>query len=96
MTVVFDPLAKLEFDEAREYYEVQELGLGERFRIAVWAAIEILERYPNIGRDVRVRIRKMLVKRFPYKLIYSATDSGVYIIAVAHGHRRPDYWVDRA
>ncbi len=96
MTVVFDPLAKIEFDEAREYYDVQEPGLGERFRIAVWAAIEILERYPKIGREVRPGIRKILVKRFPYKLIYSATESGLYIIAVAHGHRRPDYWAGRA
>ena len=37
-----------------------------------------------------------ILRRFPYKLIYSAADDGVYIIAVAHGHREPDYWVDRA
>ena len=96
MNVVFDPLAKIEFDESREYYEAQEPGLGERFRLAVWAAIEILERYPRIGREVRPGVRKILVKRFPYKLIYSVTESGLYVIAVAHGHRKPDYWVDRA
>lgn len=96
MKVVFDPLAKLEFDEAREYYDVHEPGLGERFRIALWAAIEILERFPEIGREVRPGIRRILVKRFPYKLIYSVTESGLYIIAVAHGHRRPNYWADRA
>jgi len=96
MKVVFDPLAKIEFDESREYYEAQEAGLGERFRTAVWAAVEILERYPEIGEEVRPEIRKIFVKRFPYKLIYSITDVGLYIIAVAHGHRKPEYWVDRA
>ena len=96
MNVVFDPLAKIEFDESREFYEAQEQGLGERFRRAVWAAIEILEQYPEIGEEVRPEIRKVLVRQFPYKLIYSATDDGLYIIAVAHGHRKPEYWVDRA
>ena len=49
MTVVFDLLAKLEFDEAREYYDVQEPGLGERFRIAVWAALRSSSDIPRSG-----------------------------------------------
>jgi len=96
MTFTFDPLAKREYEDAFEYYEAQEEGLGEKFRRAVWAAIAILERFPEIGEEVRPGIRKILLRRFPYKLIYSVTDDGVYIIAVAHGHREPDHWVDRA
>jgi len=93
--VKFDPLAQREYDDAIEYYEVQEEGLGEKFRAAVSAAIAILERYPDIGEEVRPGIRKMLLRRFPYKLLYSVIDDEVYIIAVAHGHREPDYWVRR-
>ena len=96
MTLVFDPLAQREYDDALEYYEAQEEGLGERFRIAVWAAIVVVERYPEIGEVVRPGIRKILLRGFPYKLIYSAIDTTVYSIAVAHGHREPDYWLDRA
>ena len=92
----FDPLAKREYEDALEYYEAQEEGLGEKFRIAVWEAIAILDRFPEIGEQVRSGIRKILLRRFPYKLIYSVIDDMVYIIAVAHGHREPDYWVDRA
>ena len=71
-------------------------GLGEKLRSAVWAAIAILERFPEIGEEVRPGIRKILLRRFPYKLIYSVTNDAVYIIAVAHGHREPDYWSGRA
>ena len=92
MTVIFDPLAKREYEDALEYYEAQEEGLGEKFRRAVWAAIAVLERYPDIGEEVRRGIRKIIVRRFPYKLIYSVTESDVYVIAVAHSHREPDYW----
>ncbi len=96
MTLIFDPLAKREYEDAFEYYEVQEEGLGEKLRSAMWAAIAILERFPEIGEEVRPGIRKILLRRFPYKLIYSVTDDVVYIIAVAHGRREPDYWLGRA
>jgi len=96
MTLIFDPFAKREYEDAFEYYEAQEEGLGEKFRSAVWAAIAILERFPEIGEEVRPGIREILLRRFLYKLIYSVTDDAVYIIAVAHGHREPDYWLGRA
>lgn len=96
MTLVFDPLAKREYEDSFQYYEAQEEGLGEKFREAVWAAIAVLEQFPGIGEEVRPGIRKILLRRFPYKLIYSVADNGVYIIAVAHGHREPDYWSGRA
>jgi plasmid stabilization system protein ParE len=95
MILLFDPLAKKEHQDAFEYYEAQEEGLGEKFRSAVWAAIVVIDRYPEIGEEVRPGIRKILLRRFPYKLIYSLTSETVYIIAVAHGHREPDYWIGR-
>lgn len=45
--------------------------------------------------DVRGEIRRMILSRFPYKLLYSIETDCIYIIAVAHLHRAPDYWVDR-
>jgi len=83
-------------EDAFEYYEAQEEGLGEKFRSAVWAAIAILQRFPEIGEEVRPEIREILLRRFLYKLIYSVTDDALYIIAVAHGHREPDYWLGRS
>jgi plasmid stabilization system protein ParE len=95
MIFTFDPLAKREYEEAFEYYEAEEEGLGEKFRRAVWAAIGILEHFPTIGEEVRPGTRKILLRRFPYKLIYAVIDDGVTILAVAHGHRGPDYWIGR-
>jgi toxin ParE1/3/4 len=93
--LVFDPLAQQEYIDAFEYYEAQEVGLGERFRRAVWSAVRVLEQFPYVGEEVRPEIRKMLLKQFPYKLIYSSNEREIYILAVAHGRREPDYWADR-
>jgi len=36
-----------------------------------------------------------MLNKFPYKLLYSIEKDHVFIIAVAHLHRKPDYWIDR-
>jgi hypothetical protein len=36
-----------------------------------------------------------LLHMFPYKLLYSIEKNHVFIIAVAHQHRRPTYWQRR-
>ena len=35
MTLIFDPLVKRDYEDAFEYHEVQEEGLGEKLRSAV-------------------------------------------------------------
>ena len=37
----------------------------------------------------------MILSRFPYKLLYSIEPDSLFIIAVAHMHRAPYYWIDR-
>lgn len=37
----------------------------------------------------------MVLRGFPFLLIYRETAASVEILAVAHGRRRPGYWRDR-
>jgi hypothetical protein len=39
--------------------------------------------------------RFVMLKRFPYSLIYQVQSGGEYIIAVAHSSRSAGYWQDR-
>lgn len=71
MNVVFGPLARREYEEAFDYYETQELGLGEKYRCAVWGAIGIIEQYPHSSTEIRPGVRKFLLRRFPFKLLYA-------------------------
>lgn len=33
--------------------------------------------------------------RFPFSLVYTNTETGIVVIAVAHGYRKPGYWKKR-
>ncbi|MFH1562308.1 MAG: type II toxin-antitoxin system RelE/ParE family toxin [Nitrospirota bacterium] len=91
MKVIFNELAKYEFEDAIEFYELEYLGLGERFKKEIKTSIKRIVEYPNAWSVERGEIRKYLVHKFSYKILYSIEEDHIYIIAVAHQHRRPNY-----
>ncbi len=95
MKVVFSGLAKNELDDATNFYEIEFEGLGKRFLADVKKAALRISEYPKAWSIERGEVRKCLLSRFPYKLLYSIERDHIYIIAVAHLHRKPDYWVER-
>jgi len=96
MRVVFSPEARQEFEEAEEYYERKVPGLGVRFRAEVRAAIPRIRAWPLSCPCERGDIRRLTLSRFPYKILYAVEADHIYVIAVAHNHRQPNYWFGRA
>lgn len=97
MKISFLKPAERELGEAVEYYEAQELGLGFEFFEEVWAAIERIEKNPKAWQPMSPRTRRCQTHRFPYGVIYQIREEEdeILIVAVAHLHRKPDYWRNR-
>jgi hypothetical protein len=51
--------------------------------------------YPFMWPEVDVEVRRCLVHRFPYGVLYSIEPDGIFILAVMHLNRDPDYWKHR-
>ncbi|MDP2208100.1 MAG: type II toxin-antitoxin system RelE/ParE family toxin [Bacteroidota bacterium] len=51
--------------------------------------------HPQAWSVERGDVRKCLLHKFPYKLLYSIEEDHIFVLAVAHQHRRPNYWVER-
>lgn len=96
MRILFSPEAQAEFEDAERYYERQLPGLGRRFRGELQAALKRL-RHWSLAAPVELGdIRRLLLSRFPYKLLYAVEADCIYVMAVAHQHRAPRYWTGRA
>lgn len=95
MTFSFHPEAEVEFTEAMDYYEGCEPGLGYDFSIEVFTSIQNIVNYPTVWPVIEEDVRRCLVNRFPYGIIYSIEQDGVLILAVMHLRRHPDYWKKR-
>jgi plasmid stabilization system protein ParE len=95
MNVRLLEIAQRELDEAIEHYNGEEPGLGDAFLVETLAAIERIRRFPDGWHPMSLNLRRCLLRRFPYGLIYGRDGADVVIVAVAHTRRRPGYWRDR-
>jgi len=91
----FHPKAEIEFHASIDYYEECESGLGEDFAIEVHATIQNILAYPEAWPTLEDDIRRCLTSRFPYDVLCSIETDGIFILAVMHLHRNPDYWKHR-
>jgi toxin ParE1/3/4 len=86
MTIVeFHPLAEQELIDAAAYYEKQRLGLGLEYLEEVEHLVSFLIRYPQSGVEVRGFVRRLVLPKFPYFLLYRfLPNHQIRILAVAH------------
>jgi toxin ParE1/3/4 len=89
--------ASAELAEAVRWYERQRPGLGAELFDAVAHTVDLIRTNPEIGslRQGRFPSRQFPLRRFPYKIVYRERDDDIYIVAIAHTARRPNYWKDR-
>ena len=95
MNVTFLPEARAELLDAVAYYEGELSGLGVRLWDEVDQHIAWLERNHEVPRLRLGGYRRVNLKIFPYYISYIVRDSVIWILAIAHGHTRPEYWIDR-
>jgi toxin ParE2 len=95
VTVRFLQIAEIELDEAMQWYESQAPGLGEAFLIDLLSTVHRISLYPEAWHPLGEEVRRCRLNRFPFGLIYTVENADILVLAVAHLHRRPDYWRDR-
>ena len=71
MRVTFNELAERELNDAAQYYEHEQPGLGVAFIAEVRRCAEVIAEHPESGLIVLGVIRRRLCQRFPYRLLYS-------------------------
>jgi plasmid stabilization system protein ParE len=96
MDVIFDPAADAEIDEAVDYYRGIDEALAQAFLLELENAAERVADHPHVWQCILRHFRRFNLRRFPYALIYSLEPDHVYVLAVMHERRRPNYWLERA
>jgi toxin ParE1/3/4 len=93
------PAAVAEIDAAGEWYDAQLPGLSIEFLDAIDDAITLIVERPDAwSRDGIVAervIRRFIMRRFPFSLVYYVVDDVVRVVAMAHAKRQPRYWSER-
>ncbi len=95
VNVRFHPEAEREFKDAVIWYNHQRMGLGAEFFLCVDESIERIQSNPQIYPLVHNKIRRAVVRRFPFAVFYDIEDSEIRVIGIFHSRRSPDQWRSR-
>lgn len=97
MIVLFRPQAVEDVVEAAAWYEAHAPGLGEQLIDEILTATHRAQENPELFRIVRREgnVRRILTKRFPYRIFFSVVGETLYVHAVLHGARHDRRWTER-
>ena len=88
-TLIFHDLVEADLDAAYEWYENKQEGLGERFLIELVACYAQLEIHPEYYSKAGKTVRKILLKHFPYIVVFEIIKDTVFVYTVLHTSRNP-------
>jgi len=92
LPIIFHRAARAEFDEAHAWYERQQIGLGEEFSERVHDLLTRIAETPLMHQCIYKDIRRAMVRRFPYLVLYRVKSDHVRVIGVFHSSRNPKIW----
>jgi plasmid stabilization system protein ParE len=98
--LIVEPEAEDEIAAALDWYEEQQSGLGAALMVEIDTVMDALREstvrglgVPGVRHDLAVR--RVLLERFPYAVIFIEQLDAVHVLALAHHKRRPGYWRER-
>ena len=95
MKYQFHPEAEVELNEAVDYYDRCQRGLGLEFAKEVYTTIETICSFPLAWTPLSKNTRRCQTKRFPFGVIYQIKGKEIIIVAIMQLNRKPEYWKKR-
>ena len=100
MKLKVHPEAAGDWRDATHWYESQRAGVGAEFFAVIDAGFAKIDTNPELCPRLETwtgdgDIRRLLVPRFPYAVVFEIVGGEIQVSAVAHTRRRPHYWAQR-
>ena len=84
------PEALNDIEEAIAWYEIKQTGLGSEFAETVLDYLEYLTRNAHSHPAIREEYRELVLKRFPYVIVYRIiNEKEVIILGIIHTSKHP-------
>ena len=87
--IVIQPGAEDDIDDAYNWYEDRQGGLGELFLKELAQFYKKLELNPEIFSKATKHYRQAILNRFPFVIVYEITKTEVHVYSVFHTSRNP-------
>ena len=95
MRVILSSSAARELVEESQIYEGKAPGLGDLFVDEFESAVQLMQQFPSSGSPFGNRFRRVLLKRFPYSVLYAMAGDVLRVVAIMHQYRGPKFIASR-
>jgi plasmid stabilization system protein ParE len=89
--VVFSDEARNGLRDARAFYAAISAGLADRFATEVERAMRLIAEYPSAWTPIGRGLRRVVLQRLPYALVYRDSETVQRVVAVARTRRARDW-----
>ena len=93
--VVFHPGASEDYEAAFAWYFAHGGSIARDFEREVERCLRLIAENPLRWPKFDEKHRRMLVRKFPYSIVYELINQEIAVVAIAHGRRKPYYWRGR-
>jgi len=91
----FHPDVSEDIEGSFHWYEREQEGLGLQFVDEIEKSLDILSLSPGTWAFFKHGFRRYILPRFPFSIVYKEEETVIYVVAVMHNSRKPNYWMDR-
>lgn len=96
MRLEYHPLSASDLNEAVAHYNQRRAGLGDELRVEVYAAIDRVCINPCQFAVFARGVRRCLVHRFPYAVLFRLVDpETLRVLVIRHHRRHPNFGLGR-
>ena len=78
-----------------EFYNSQVFVLGYQFLEEIEHSVDRIKKFPKSGKIIKNRVHQYILLSFPYMIFYIVNINYIYLVAIAHQRRKPNYWKER-
>jgi len=93
--MLFHPDTLNEIIESYNWYESKTQGLGNDFIAELESSFRIIMELPETWPAISGKLRRYLLNKFPFGVVYQHNNNDIIVLAVMHLSRKPDYWHNR-
>ena len=92
MVVEYHEAAREEVMAAATWYALRDVSAAARFVAEIERVEDLIAAAPDRWPAHTWGTRRLLLRRFPYGVVYRIESTRVLIVAVVHDHQAPGYW----
>ena len=93
--IIFHPAVAVEIKVSYEWYQNQSEGLGDDFLSELESAYQAIIELPDTWPRFNINYRRFLLSKFPFSVVYRENKNTLFVVAIMHNSRKPNYWKNR-